>query len=208
MGVNVIGRCIVDNDIVENAAKEEIVRRYYKALVDFRKGIVNKDVPDRIKILMNELGLKESDRIVVTKAHEKKEKSNHHSACICVGKKYIQGRETSILSPVSSTILNAIKSLTKIPDDVKLLSPKTLEPIINLKNITYNFHESTLKLNEVLLALSICSVTNPIIAKSLDNLSRLRGSEMHATYIVPDSELVILNNLGINITCDCESIIN
>ena len=81
------------------------------------------------------------------------------------------------MSPVSSTILNALKSLTKIPDDVKLLSPKTLEPIINLKNNTYTFKESTLKLNEVLLALSICSVTNPIIAKSLDNLSKLRGSE-------------------------------
>ncbi len=208
MGVNVIGKCITDNSVIEQAAKDEIIRRYYKALVDFKKGIVSKEVPERIKILMNELNLSENDRSVVIKAREKKEKSGHPSACISIGNKYIQGRETSILSPISSTILNAIKSLTKIPDDVKLLSPKTLEPIINLKNNTYNFKENTLKLNEVLLALSICSVTNPIIAKSLENLSKLRSCELHATYIIPDTELTILNNLGINTTCDSESSIN
>lgn len=208
MGVNVIGKCIIDNTIVENASKEEIIRRYYKSLVDFKKGLVSKEVPERIKILMNELNLNELDRKVVLKAREKKEISKHPSACISIGNKYILGRETSLLSPISSTILNAIKTLTKIPDDVKLLSPKTLEPIINLKNNTYNFKENTLKLNEVLLALSICSVTNPIIAKSLENLNKLKGSELHATYIIPDSELTILNNLGINTTCDSEPNIN
>ncbi len=208
MGVNVIGKCITDNAIVEEASKDEIIRRYYKASVDFKKGLVSREVPERIKMLMNELNLDELDRKVVLKAREKKEMSKHPSAAISIGNKYISGRETSLLSPISSTILNAIKTLTKIPDDVKLLSPKTLEPIINLKNNTYNFKENTLKLNEVFLALSICSVTNPIIAKSLDNLSKLKGAELHATYIIPDSELTILNNLGINTTCDSESSIN
>ena len=94
MGVNVIGKCIIDNNVVEQAAKDEIIRRYYKALVDFKKGLVSKDVPLRIKILMNELNLDEKDREVVMKAREKKELSGHPSACICVKNKYIQGRET------------------------------------------------------------------------------------------------------------------
>ena len=69
--------------------KDEIIRRYYKALVDFKKGLVDKEVPNRIKILMNELGISENDRIVATKALEKKKSSGKPSACICIGKKYI-----------------------------------------------------------------------------------------------------------------------
>ena len=205
MGVNVIGKCIVDNDVIVEASKDEIIRRYYKAMVDFKKGLVDKEVPNRIKILMNELGISENDRIVATKALEKKKSSGMPSACICIGKKYITGRQTTLLTPISSTIINAIKYLTKIPDDVDLLSPKILEPILKLKDKTLNFKEYTLNLNEVLLALSICSVTNPIITKSLDNLSKLNGCQLHATYIIPDIELQILNNLGINSTCDPEA---
>lgn len=205
MGVNVIGKCIVDNDVIVEASKDEIIRRYYKAMVDFKKGLVDKEVPNRIKILMNELSISENDRIVATKALEKKKSSGKPSACICIGKKYITGRQTTLLTPISSTIINAIKYLTKIPDDVDLLSPKILEPILKLKDKTLNFKEYTLNLNEVLLALSICSVTNPIITKSLDNLSKLNGCQLHATYIIPDIELQILNNLGINSTCDPEA---
>ena len=205
MGVNVIGECITDDKAVQKAAKDEIVRRYYRALVDLKKGAVTDDVPERIKLLMNELGISESDRIVAECADMKREKSgNLPSACIQVGKKYIVGRKTGYLSPISSTMLNALKVITKIPDEVDLIAPAVLEPILEIKNKTSNFKESYLKLGEVLIALSICSTTNPIAKKAMESLDKLAGSEFHCTHMIPDDELVILSNLGINATCGVE----
>ena len=206
MGVNVIKDCIIDDELSQEAAKAEIIRRYYKAKVDLKKGIVSEEVPDRIKLLMNELDISEDDRLVVAKAFDKKEKSGYPSAAIMIDKKFVVGRQTDLLSPVSSTILNAIKVVTKIPDNVDLLSSSVLKPILALKDKTLNFKESTLSLNEVLIALSICSATNPTVANAMNNLSKLVGSQLHATYMIPDNEMIILNNLGINATCEVDMI--
>ena len=162
-------------------------------------------MPERIKLLMNELGISEKDRTVAIEANKKREKSgNLPSACINVGKKYIVGRKTGYLSPVSSTMLNALKHISKIPDEVDLIAPAVLEPILEIKNKTSNFKESYLKIGEVLIALSICSTTNPVVKKVLENLDKLKGAEFHATHMISDDELVILSNLGINATCGNE----
>ena len=209
MGVNVIGECITDDKAIQNAAKAEIIRRYYRALTDLKKGLVEKEVPERIKLLMNELNISEKDREVVLHANEKRKKAgNLPAACIQVGKKYIVGRKTGYLSPISSTILNALKVINRIPDEVDLISPSVLEPILEIKNKTSNFKESYLKLGEVLLALSICSTTNPMVKKILDNLDKLQDAELHATHMITDDELVILSNLGINATSGTEIDIN
>lgn len=209
MGVNVIGECITDDKAVQRAAKDEIIRRYYRALVDLKKGSVTPDVPERIKLLMNELNISESDRTVAEKAAAKRTQSgNLPSACIQVGKKYMVGRKTGYLSPISSTILNALKTLNKIPDEIDLIAPAVLEPILEIKNKTSNFKESYLKLGEVLIALSICSTTNPIVKKVLESVDKLHGAELHSTHMITDDEVVILSNLGINATCGTEIDIN
>ena len=209
MGVNMIGYCITDDEAAKEAAKAEIIRRYYRALTDVKRGIAEPIIPERIKLLMNELEISEKDRVVVKKAEEKRVASgNLPSAAIQVGRKYIVGRKTGYLSPISSTMLNAIKHLTKIPDEVDLISPAVLEPILNIKNRTSNFRESYLKFGEVLVALSICSTTNPIVKKAVDNLDKLRGAELHATHLIPDDEMVVLSNLGINATSGTEVDIN
>lgn len=208
MGVNVIAKCITDEAGTEEASKAEIIRRYLKSLVDAKKGLVDEGTPERIKLLMNELNISEANRPVVTRALEKQHTSNLPSACINIRRKYITGRKTGFLSPISSTMLNAIKYITKIPDEVDLLAESVLEPILKIKNQTSNFKESYLKLDEVLIALSICSSTNPIAKKALDNLEKLKGSELHATHMIPDSEMIILNNLDINATCGTEMDIN
>ena len=205
MGVNVIGKCITDDKAIQRAAKDEIIRRYYRALVDLKKGAVEEIVPERIKLLMNELEISEKDRTVAEEAAKKREKSgNLPSACIKVGKKYITGRKTGYLSPVSSTMINAIKAVSKIPDDMDLIAPAVLEPILEVKNKTSNFKESYLKIGEVLIALSICSSTNPVVKKALDNLSKLQGAQFHATHMIPDDEMIVLSNLGIDATCGTE----
>ena len=205
MGVNVIGECITDDEATKQAAKAEIIRRYYRANADLKKGLTTPETPDRIKLLMNELSLSESDRKVAIKAQEKRQSADSlPSACIQIDKQFIAGRKTDILSPISSTILNALKTVNRIPDEVDLISPAVLKPILEIKNKTSNFEESHLKLGEVLIALSICSTTNPIVKKVLDNLDKLKDTEFHSTHLIPDDELIILSNLGINATCGTE----
>lgn len=209
MGVNMVGDCITDDKAVQRAAKNEIIRRYYRALVDLKKGLVGPEVPERIKLLMNELGIVEEDRVVAGMAADKRSHSGDlPSACIQVNRKYITGRKTGYLSPVSSTILNTLKVLNKIPDEVDLIAPAVLEPILEIKNKTSNFKESYLKIGEVLIALSICSTTNPMVKKVLESLDKLSGAELHATHMLSDDELVILSNLGINATSGTEVDIN
>ena len=205
MGVNVIGECITDDKAIRRASKNEIIRRYYRALTDLKKGLVGPEVPERIKLLMNELDISEQDRSVVSHAEEKRINTNGlPSACIEIGKKYITGRKTSYLSPISSTILNALKTINRIPDEVDLIAPAVLEPILEIKNKTSNFKEPYLKLGEVLIALSICSTTNPVVKKLLDNLDKLKETELHATHMITDDEMIVLSNLGINATCGTE----
>lgn len=209
MGVNVIGECITDDKAIQRAAKDEIIRRYYRALSDLKKGLVSPEVPKRIKLLMNELNISEQDRIVAGMAEDKRQNSgNLPSACLKINKKYITGRKTGYLSPISSTMLNALKTISKIPDEVDLIAPLVLEPILEIKNKTSNFKETYLKLNEVLIALSISSATNPIVKTVLNNLDKLKDAELHATHMIPDDELITLSNLGINATCGTEIDIN
>jgi len=204
MGVNVIGKCITNDKLAQQAAKDEIIRRYLKALIQLKKGRVNETVPERIKLLMNELEISEKDRPVVKKSFDKQKISHLPSACIQIDNQFITGRKTGYLSPISSVVLNTLKYVTKIPDEVDLISESILEPILEIKNQTSNFKESYLKLGEVLIALGICSTTNPIAKATLENLEKLRGTELHATYLLPEDEVVILNNLGVRNTCSAE----
>ena len=203
MGVNSIGYCITNDEVVKKASKDEIIRRYYNALCDLKKGLVCADTPERIKLLMNELDIDESDRKVVSYALKKKEVSKKHAISLCLPNgKIVTGRETELLSPASSLILNAIKALTNIPDDVYLISPAVLEPILKYKSTTIQNYNYLLDLNEVLIALNICSVTNPIIEKALDNLKKLNNCEAHSTYIIEGNDLNVLKSLRINVTSE------
>jgi uncharacterized protein (UPF0371 family) len=209
MGVNVIGECITDDKAVQKAAKDEIIRRYYRAMTDLKKGAVTPEVPGRIKLLMNGLSISEDDREVVAKANEKRKQAGDlPSACLQIGKKFVVGRKNGYLSPISATFLNALKEVNRIPDEVDLIAPAVLEPILEIKNRTSNFKESYLKLGEVLIALSICSTTNPVVKKLLENLDKLSGAELHSTHMISDDELIVLSNLSINATSGTEIDIN
>ena len=154
-----------------------------------------------VNVIMNELKIDESNRKVINACHLKsiKEKKEVIALKLPNGK-IITGKQTDILSPASSLFLNAIKELTGIPDDVYLLSPLVLNPILDLKKKLGN--NKVLHLDEVMLSLSVCSVTNPIINSALDNMSKLNNLEAHSSYILSNEELKILKNLKINITCD------
>ncbi|MEG0026426.1 MAG: DUF1846 domain-containing protein [Bacilli bacterium] len=203
MSVNMIGFCIDDDKKVCQAALKEIIRRYYKALCAYKMGNGDKETMLRIKILMNELNLVETDLDVVNPCINKyNEEKKHVMSLKLPGGKIITGKESELLSPTASLIINAIKELNNIPDKVYLLSPSVLEPIIKLKKITSDKAAYILNLQEVLIALSICAVTNPIIEKCFDSLEQLKDCEAHASYIVNNGDLNVLRKLKINLTCE------
>ena len=202
MGVNSIGSCIIDDEIIKGAAKKEIVRRYYRALVDVKSNDIDKDIPKRIKLLMNEINIDSSILKVIDASLKKQEESGKRSIALELDNgEIITGRETKLLSPAASLVINAIKYLTDIPDEIDLLSPSVLKPIQKLKMQSLN-KSSTLDLSDVLIALSICSATNPIVEKALKNLNKLNSCECHSTYIVENGDLSALRSLMVNLTCE------
>ena len=203
MGVNMVGFCISNEKEVEEASKKEIVRRYYNEKNNYKMGLCDEDTYKKIKLLMNELQIDETYLDVIKPALDKKQKENGLPViAMKIGKKIITGKQTDLLTPAGSAVLNAIKQISKIPDDIYLLSPTILEPILKLKKELETGDRLTL--SEVLTALSICSVTNPLAAKAMANLKKLKDAEAHATYIVTGSDKRMLKDLQINLTCEDE----
>ena len=203
MGVNMVGFCISDNDVVEEASKKEIVRRYYNELNNYKIGLCDPEVYEKVKLLMNEIKIDENYLDVVKPALEKRKQENVPVIAMKVGRKIITGKQTDLMTAAGSVILNALKYLSKIPD-IYLLSPTVLEPILKLKKDMDK--EGILTLSDVLTALSICSVTNPTASKVLSSLPKLVGCDAHATYIVTGSDKEALKDLKINLTCENEFI--
>ena len=203
MGVNTISKCIVDNEAAEEAAKQEIIRRYYAALSDKVKGIGTDREIDIIKNLMNNVGITTENRKIVKYALEKAEKEGTNALAIELENgKIITGKESELLSAASALLINTIKELSGIPDDVYLLSPSVLESIFKIKKQTSYKRKYSLNLPEVLIALSICASTNPIIEKTLSSLEKLRGLEAHSSYVISLGEMQVLKSFGINLTCE------
>ena len=203
MGVNNLSKAITDYKIVQLASKKEIVRRYYQECCNYKTGNGDNESIQKIKLLMNELNIDESILKTVKPALEKSQLTHKHVVSIELPNgKIITGKETELLSPASSAFINAIKEITKIPDEIDLLSKAVLEPILKLRENSLSDYSKTLHLNEVLIALSICAVTNPMLQKALNNIQKLKGCDAHSTYIISNGDLKTLKSLKINLTCE------
>ena len=199
MGVNTIKDCIIDDDIISFASKQEIVRRYFKEMTNYKLGLTDFDTPQKIKLLMNELNIDDSIFPAVNVAREKEKKENTPVIAISIKDKIITGKETKLLSAPSALIINVIKYLSNIPDKIDLLSPSILKPILKIRN---DKRHAPLNLQELIIALSICSVTNPTIEQAMSHLKDLKNLDAHSTYIITNGDLKALKNLKINLTCD------
>ncbi len=203
MGVNMIGYCITDNEVVENASKKEIVRRYFNELNNYKMGLCDEDTYKKIKNIMDNINIDENILDVVKPALERKERENGKPAiAIKINDNIITGRQSDLMTAPGGAIINAVKYLSKIPDDMHLLSPIVLEPILKLKKEMGSGNR--LLLSEVLTALSICSVTNPLAAKALSCLPQIKNAEAHSTYIITGNDKITLKELKINVTCENE----
>ena len=203
MGVNMAGNCIVDNDAVCDAAKKEIVRRYYAALTRQRKDNGPKNEIDKIKLLMQTASIDLEGRGVSVAANAKAEATGKPATAIELPDgTIVTGKTSRLLGAASAALLNALKTLAGIDDGIDLISPEILEPITNLKVGLLGSKNPRLHPDELLIALSICAVHDPVAAKATEQLSRLRHCEMHSSVILSASDEHTLKKLGINLTCD------
>lgn len=200
MGVNMAGFAITNDEVCKEAAKQEILRRYYKSLIEYKNGKVDMEIPQRIKMLLDEANISLKDRKVVDYAIKKSEKEKVPALAIELENgKIITGKNTVLMTCAASSILNSLKELTKIDDDIKLISQQVLEPVLNFKKQLYG-EERLLDLHDVLLSLNFSTATNPMAEKVLTNLKKLKGCEAHASHILSKSDKESLRQIGINLT--------
>jgi len=212
MGVNRAGFGIVDDRIVQEAAKQELIRRYFRYNAEYLLGIERKETVDRVALLMEGTGVKVTDRAVVEvarKAAEDTEKSGKGFAGIYCGAaiqladgRVITGKNSSLMHSASSLILNAVKVLANIPDEILLLSPQIISQISKLKEGILKGEPESLDLEETLIALSISATTNHTAEIAMKRLAELRGCEIHMTHIPTPGDEVGLKMLGVNLTTD------
>ncbi|MBC8570500.1 DUF1846 domain-containing protein [Zongyangia hominis] len=203
MGVNMAGNCIVDDDAVCEASREEIIRRYYHALCDQRQGRVDADAVYKVELLMNQAGVSPEKRAVVQPALDRAEATGLPAAAIQLPDgTIITGKTSSLLGASAAVILNALKALGGINHDMHLISPIIIEPIQNLKIKHLGNHNPRLHTDEILIALSICAATNPTAELAMRQLPKLRGCEAHSSVILSQVDDSVFRKLGINLTCE------
>lgn len=203
MGVNMVGNCIFDDKAVCQAARTEIVRRYYKALCDHRKGMLADDVIYKLELLMKQAGTSIADRTVATAANKRAEETGEPAVAIELPDgTIVTGKTSALLGASSAMLLNALKKLAGIAKEVKLIAPEIIEPIQKLKVGHLGNRNPRLHTDEVLIALSICAVNEPKAALALKQLEKLKCCEVHSTVILSSVDENVFKKLGINLTCE------
>ena len=203
MGVNMVGNCITNEEAVVEACKQEILRRYFKACCDYKNGIADIDVAHRIEALMQQLDITPSDRLVAVAASEREEEVGASVTAIELPDgRIITGKQSELMSAPAAALLNSIKALSGISDEIYLLSPIVLEPMQRMKRDILKSHTQRLDLEEVLIALSICAATNSMVELAITKLASLAGCEAHSTSILSPIDESMLRKLKLNFTCE------
>ena len=201
MGVNMAGYGIVDDDVVCTAAKQEVIRRYYTALCAVRQGLGSQNEVSRLELLMNQLGVSSADRPVVGAALQRAEETGAPATAIQMEDgRIITGKTSSLLGPSAAMLLNILKTLASIPDEIMLLSPSIIEPIQRMKTEFLGNNNPRLHTDEVLIALSICAATDENARLALEQIPRLSGLEAHSSVILSGVDEQTFRKLGVNIT--------
>ncbi len=203
MGVNMAGNCIVDDEATKEASKQEILRRYYTALCDQRKGIVSNETILKLELLMKKAEISPADRTVIGPALQKAAISGTPAASIELPDgRIITGKTSELLGASSALLLNALKALAGLDDSIHMISPTIIEPIQMLKTSHLGNRNPRLHTDEVLIALSICAATDKNAEIAMQQLSKLRGCEVHSSVILASVDEKIFRRLGMNLTCE------
>ncbi|WFP15222.1 DUF1846 domain-containing protein [Citricoccus muralis] len=203
MGVNLVGACISDDDVCREASRQEIIRRYFKALVDERRDNLDHEVSSRIRVVMTKVGAEPEDRAVVQPARAVAETTEAPGSAVELADgTIITGKTSELLGCSAAMLLNALKHLAGIDDHVHLLSPSSIEPIQTLKTNHLGSRNPRLHTDEVLIALSVEAASSEQARAALDQLQNLQDCEVHTTTILGTVDEGIFRNLGMLVTSD------
>ena len=203
MGVNVISQCICDDEACRAASRQEILRRWYGTAVSVRQGLSDPAELRKIELIMNSLDLTAEDRPVVAAALQRAEETGGPAMALELPDgSIVTGKTSSLLGAASACLLNALKKLAGIDKKLPLIAPGIIQPIQHLKVEHLGNHNPRLHTDELLIALSICAVTNPMAEITIDQLNSLRGCEAHSTVILSHVDADLFKKLGVNLTTE------
>lgn len=205
MGVNMAGFAIIDNDVVEKASKDEIIRRYLNARVDYKNAKISRETLEKAHGLLQKVGIDVTDRKCVVAALKKHEETNQDTMALELEDgTMITAKTSSLLLAPSALILNALKYYANIADNLPLLPRMIIEPISKLKTEILGNHNPKLHVNEVLNALAISAQTNPLAELAIQELPKLKNAQAHSTIILSEVDMNALKKLKIDVTCEPE----
>ncbi|WME24523.1 DUF1846 domain-containing protein [Brachybacterium sp. GU-2] len=203
MGVNLAGSCITADEVCREAARQEIIRRYYKALMHERIQDEDDVVSQRIGMVMSKAGCSPSDRSVVEPALAVEARTGEPGAAIELADgTIVSGKTSALLGCSAAMLLNALKHLAGLDDAVQLLSPSSIEPIQTLKTEHLGSRNPRLHTDEVLIALSVSASSDENARQAIDQLRSLAGCDVHTTTILGTVDEGIFRNLGISVTSE------
>ena len=203
MGVNMVGNCIIDDEACREAAKQEIIRRYYTARCGLRTGHAEASEVEKLERILQSMHLGDENRPVIAAARERAEATGFPAMAIQLPDgRIITGKTSDLLGPSAAAVINAVKALGGIEKSLHLISPSVIEPIQTLKCQYLGNHNPRLHSDEILLALSICAATDPAAATAMTQLKKLEGCEAHSTVLLSPVDENIFRRLKINLTCD------
>ncbi len=203
MGVNMAGHCIFDEDVVQTAARQEIVRRYYAALCDRRQGLTDDDTVYKLENIMQQAKVSAEIRPVIAAALRVADETGNPAGAIELPDgELVTGKTTSLMGASSAVLLNALKRLAGIDHEKHLISPEAIIPIQSIKVGHLGSTNPRLHSDEILIALAISASTNPLAAQALEQLSSLRGCEAHTSVILSQADSSTYSKLGIRLTCE------
>ena len=205
MGVNMAGYAISDDEASKQASKDEIIRRYLNSLIDLRNGKIKQDSVDKILLLMRQLNISVADRKCVQAALDKSKKTNTVSMALELNDgRIVDSKTSNLLSAPAALLLNALKTLAGIKDDLLLLTPAIIEPISDLKINNLGNRNPRLHSDEILIALAITARTNPLADLAIKQLPNLKNTQAHATVILSEVDSSIFKKLKIDLTTEAD----
>ena len=203
MGVNMVGNCIIDDEVVREASRQEIIRRYFAALCEQKENATESAAVGKIELLMQKAEISVSDRACVEAANKKAELTEAPATAMELPNgEIITGKTSSLLGASAALILNALKALAGIDDKVELISPSVIRPVQHLKVDHLGNHNPRLHVDEILIALAISAVSSKRAAMALEQLDNLKGLEAHSSVILSSVDRMTFKKLGVNMTCE------
>ncbi len=205
MGVNMAGNCICDDEVCRQASNQEIIRRYYNALKGLAEGTSQEEEAYKIELLMKQAHISIEDRKVVSAALKRAEETNAPTAALELADgTIITGKTTPLLGASAAVLLNALKTLARLNDDLHLIAPSVIEPIQKLKTAYLGSKNPRLHTDEILIALSISAATDKNAQLALEQIPKLRGCQAHTSVMLSSVDIKQFKRLDVQLTSEAK----